>query len=984
MSTTSRSIHTLLYLRGNGISDLRLKEKRRISWLNFRHPRSIAILHSFFYFNENKFYPLDVAGIQIKECSFPLKLFNVVKLIFIVTINKKKKSFIFFIDSNDASPLRTKFKKHIQLELSSVINSCKKEIEIINAEKVSLYNTLAYVRYSQADRFSTKFISVFKQQLNLINSYAKHEMLTSSQSNEFDTIHQSLLRLEPFIADWNNARDSHNKSFIKYFKESECEYFDTVESSPLTDEQVVAALVFEDANLVVAAAGSGKSSCIVGKIGFAIKAGLFRDDEILALAYNKKAAKGLQDRLNTKLEKSLGRKINVASKTFHGFGLSILTQALNGNTKLEVLKEDDGKEEKRFIKTVITKLYDTDEVFQSALADWLLKAAYEDPQLVGESDNLEECARLYEECCRDRIKAKKDPNRKSFQPTIPTYDPKVYVRSLQERCIANWLLLHGVTFDYEKPDWDAAKRLKIPDSSNGKRPPYTPDFTYQVNKSTLKKSVSSIRIVHEHFALDAHGNAPKWMGGKIYSDQAKQKREMYEAWTKETNLAKDKVRFFETRSADFYDGTIFDKLQRFLEAEGIEIGSQNKQIESQALSSFRNSSELEVLIIDFVLNFKESGLSKGKVLHEASLSLNPYRAKLFLRVAFCVFDAYQASLISANKIDYADMLRQSESLIKSGQVKVPYKLILVDEFQDIAKLKADLVKSTLNQDPENSVVFCVGDDWQTINRFAGSDVRIFIGIDKYFERHVERIDLSKTFRCAQGIANVSRNLVMLNEGQFDKNVLSHNPRVESTVRIVEHGKNGSDRQEALNAELEKIIMSSQSVPTVQILRKTQHEVTSPEGVDTKYLNELKLKYSGKLDIEILSVHGSKGLEADFVIILGLESGFKGFPDERSTEWLLDLVLPKLNDLVEEDRRLFYVGLTRARHQAIVLTAAERPSEFILELALQNGSNGAIEWIKHSEERTSCPLCQKGSLISGNTKSSKRVCSRGRVCGYQEK
>ena len=129
----------------------------------------------------------------------------------------------------------------------------------------------------------------------------------------------------------------------------------------------------------------------------------------------------------------------------------------------------------------------------------------------------------------------------------------------------------------------------------------------------------------------------------------------------------------------------------------------------------------------------------------------------------------------------------------------------------------------------------------------------------------------------------------------------------------------------------------------------------------------------------MSIHGSKGLEADFVILAGLDSGFRGFPDERAVEPLMELVLPRLSDPNEEERRLMYVGLTRTRHQVTVLSNREAPSEYVLELDALRKRFEFIEWSGDEMTRVPCPKCKVGSLRatpSGGSLS----CTRTVRCG----
>jgi len=960
------------------------------TWLYLRQPFHFTLTSRLFTFNRKSWRAALIADVSLEEIRFPLSVFKLKKIKFSI----RDRIFPFIVPGDKGNGFFETALLCISSDIDFALRDFETKTAAIETNISEVYRLDAFVRHSEA---ATLTANVFAQYTSLLKNFSIFEavaLANEKQRLQIQTIRSKLNATVSFIGpDQEKTRAAHNDAFISFFKKAEEEFFKNVESSELTDEQIDAALSFEDASLVVAAAGSGKSSCIVAKIGFALKRNLFQEGEILALAYNKAAAHGLQDRLNKKLGKALGRKVQVASKTFHSFGLSILKKHYGAEIEPRILKEEKG-EEGRLIRSTLDILFEKSSDFQQALAEWMLMASYEDPRPTISSDDLELCSKRYEECCRDRIRAKKVPGRKTFEPTIPTYAPDLYVRSLQERGIANWLLLHDIQFEYENPDWEGAERLKIPPKASGKKPPYNPDFTYYITKTNGNGSRTKIRIVHEHFALNADGRAPAWIGGDKYARYAKQKREMYRQWEKEPlTTNKESVRFFETWSSDFYDGTLFGKLESFLRAEGVPIGKPNKELEQRALKSFREMTDLENDLVKFVLAFKESGLSKQEVEEGASKSDNPFRSRIFLRVAFHLFDAYQATLKRKNLIDYADMLRDACHILSIQKEPEPYKLVLVDEFQDISKLRADLVKSIVDQRPTQSVVFCVGDDWQTINRFSGSDVRIFTNLEDYLRRYVRRVDLNKTFRCAQGIADVARAVVMRNTLQLDKEVVSHDASVLNTIRVTEHENNATARRGALIQEIDRIRLeaphfirkskdASERV-SVQILRRTKPESTCPEGMDEAYLDGIQAMYAKELDIQLNSVHGSKGLEADFVIIPGLDSGFRGFPDIRDSNELMDLILPSISDPLEEERRLFYVGLTRARHQIVLLSSASNPSEFILELGEQEKITEAIFWDRHATiSRIPCPVCGIGSILNAWSGKGRR-CTRFVRCGYQE-
>jgi DNA helicase-4 len=965
-------------------------ERRRWTWFYLRRPSHFTLTSKLFTFNEKSWRPALVSEASLDPAPFPLSLFNLKRIKFSV----RNRIFHFIVPNDKGNKILKSALLSISSDIDFALQGFETRTAFIESAISAVFHAEAFVRHSEALALAA---DVSPQYESLIKNFSIFEECALANESQRPQIQKIRVRLDTafsFIGpEQEKNRAEHNDAFVAFFKKEETEFFKNVESSELTDEQIDAALIFEDANLVVAAAGSGKSSCIVAKIGFALKNDLFQEDEILALAYNKAAAEGLQERLNEKLKNALGREVRVASRTFHSYGLSILKKHYGDEVEIRVFKEEKG-EEGRLIKSTLDHLFNHSADFRDALSHWILMASYEDPQPTIGSDDLEQCAKRYEECCRERIRAKTIPGRKSFEPTIPTYASGLYVRSLQERGIVNWLLLHNVPFEYEKPDWEGGERLKIPPKASGKKPPYNPDFTYHITKTGKDGSRVKVRLVHEHFALNANGQAPAWIGGEKYARYAKQKREMYREWERESPLPnKERVRFFETWSSDFYDGTLFSKLESFLKAEGVLIGKPNHEVEERALESFREMSELENDLTKFVLTFKESGLSKTEVEECASESDNPFRSSIFLRVAFKLFDAYQAALKRDNLIDYADMLRDAHQILKLREKTEPYKLVLVDEFQDISKLRANLVKSLLDQRPTESIVFCVGDDWQTINRFAGSDVRIFTDLENYLQRRVRRVDLNKTFRCAQGIADVSRAIVMRNASQLDKEVVSYDPNVIDTIRVIEHENTASARREALVREIDRIKLEGPRLIrankkndkrlSLKILRRTRPESTCPEGIDEDYLQELQRRYARDIEIQSSSVHGSKGLEADFVIIPGLDSGFKGFPDVRESNQLMDLILPPIADGLEEERRLLYVGLTRARHQVILLTSAENPSEFVLELAEQKKTTETITWEPHETiSRIPCPVCVIGS-IQAVWNGKIRKCTRFSVCGYKE-
>lgn len=964
---------------------LAFRESKWIALLFWRKQHSINLNDNKISINGFEVKPLEITNITLKQNALPWSVFELQKITISYSINNEQQKITCIAPRGISQEIVNNLHSSIQHALTEIIDKLDHSTKEIQKKINITFKEKTYIRHSKASDLVNSCKPLYKTSASTVNFLEKNTFLSGPQKIALADLKKTLDHTHAYINDSETTRSAYNKKYMDFFRVADADYFKRVESSPLTEEQIDAALTFEDATLVGAAAGSGKSSCIVGKIGFALKNNLFNDDEIIALAYNKDAAQSLADRLQTKLSNVLDRKINVRSKTFHGFGLSILAENKGENYSIKVLKEN-GKEEGRCIKKAIEKLITTSSEFQTTVSNWMCCAAYESPQPVGISDDLDQCQKLYEECCLERIQARKNSNRKSYLPTIPTFDDELYVRSLEERAIANWLLLRGITFSYENPSYEGGKRLGLQKNDAGNQRPYNPDFTYTLIINPESKTPSTFMIIHEHFGLDEQGHAPDWMGGVKYEEQAKSKRKMLAQWTEDTSRSFNRIAFFETTSSQIRDGSIWNFLESTLKRYGISINEPSDEIRDRAINNFREAKEFEKTIIDFVMKYKDSGFNQDEVFEKAQRSISPYRATQFLKIAFRVLEAYQQEL--GERIDFPDMLREAINILKRPSNKAYPKLVLVDEFQDISHLKASLVKALLDTQPNDSLVFFVGDDWQTINRFAGSDVSIFTGAADYFRRHTALLDLTKTFRCRKGIAEVSRDIVLNNKNQSQKQVVASDPVVSNEIRVIFHGPTSEDRQGTVHEALRSIIDTTAQylsetikdpLPTVLLLTRTTNEYTIPEGLDEEFLDGIAEHYKHDLVIRTMTIHGSKGLEADFIIMVGLESGPRGFPDERAAEPLFDLILPTLTSSIEEERRLFYVGLTRARHQAIILSNAQRPSPFIFELEKLQDKFACIEWVANDMERKPCPKCKVGSLMYYKRAD---VCSRMHACGYR--
>jgi DNA helicase-4 len=791
-----------------------------------------------------------------------------------------------------------------------------------------------------------------------------------------------LTRAQDLLSDNCIARHEHNRQFVLEAKARYARFFETVEKRPVTEEQIEAALAFDDLNLTVAAAGSGKTSVIVAKVGFALASGMFRDGDVLVLAFNRDAAKELSNRIRDRLSKALQRNVKVTVRTFHSLGNRLLRESIDEDVRPEKL---DGSEGKRRFLAAFDRLCREDAGFRQNLLDWIVSARYGEPKLDPGGADVDANEQRYHEACRKVIRSKLREGRRWYDAHVATLDPKLRVRSFEEASIANWLILRHVSFEYERPVFNPiASMMKVPKSKNGKQLPYKPDFLYPAPEGTGY-------IFHEHFGVDQTGRAPDFLGS-AYEQRVRQKRQIFRTLTAAgCNIRSDCVWFFETLSGDFASGTVFTRLEQQLRTAGIEVGPEDEELKEKALAEFRKSGDVEHLFLRFVQTFRDSGLTEREVRTRAEQSGDVRRAHIFLDLAFRLCTEVEHEYARSGIIEFSDMIRGGTAALLKNEKGSAYRLILVDEFQDIARSRMDLVEALVQSTCGTAVLFCVGDDWQAINRFAGSDIGIFNAIHSgrsntsasNAKPGVTVQYLSNTFRCCQGLADVARAVVLQNRGQIDKPVQSQTSRqTAGTVRVVGHESDRLARTRTLESELRRIAsLHTGERAKVFVLTRYKDVAFVPEGLEEETVAHLARSFAAKLQVDYKTMHSSKGLECDYVIIGGLDAGFRGFPSNLETDPLFELLLPPQSNAIDEERRLLYVAITRARIQATLLTASEAPSEFVLELSRLPGLTDHLEWINIDPNTwRECPVCKRGILRTDNFNLT--FCTRYPRCAFR--
>ena len=291
------------------------------------------------------------------------------------------------------------------------------------------------------------------------------------------------------------------------------------------------------------------------------------------------------------------------------------------------------------------------------------------------------------------------------------------------------------------------------------------------------------------------------------------------------------------------------------------------------------------------------------------------------------------------------MLNDATNFILDQKYVSNFKYILVDEFQDISQSRYLFLKALAEQN--QSKLFCVGDDWQSIYRFTGSDISLMVDFKKNFG-FSECLFLQQTFRFNKKICDFSSQFILQNPLQIKKSIMSKYVDNLPAVCVVR-----ANTVVALRDILLNLSKKSERPESVFVIGRYNY-------LQEEYLKDIPRKM-GNLGIEFVTAHSSKGLEADYVVLVGLSGGKLGFPCQIADDPVLNLVLAKGDPFPNaEERRLFYVAVTRAKKRVYLIDdPGFNSSAFTLEIL--NGKY-EVESIGQLPKTHLCPVCETGELV----------------------
>lgn len=810
----------------------------------------------------------------------------------------KKELRTFLIKLSEASE-----KKRQNNIVYNSIQTIRTEAQEISTVLQSLFNINHYFTHSELEKIQKDSECLMNALSVVYPNYVKYlaegEMLAF-----YDDLNIRMLTIE-------RLRNEHNKLFVDCQLIENRKYFDTVLGKyPLDEQQRDSIVKLEDNCLVTASAGSGKTSTILAKAKYLVEKRNIAPQKILLLTYTRKAAEELRERM-----KIDGLECN----TFHGLAYKILSKV---NNQVPSISENS------LAQTVFYQLLKSDELFQKAINDYIL--------------NLQSLQGLEHEY-NDAFSYFEDRKKYGIQALFPDMDGNIiYTRSEEEKRLCTILTKLGVNFRYEKP-------YEHETFTNEYRQ-YRPDFTIY-----WKDGENERHLYLEHFAIDSSGQVPKWFGDGREGGWYKANRAYIDgiSWKRRTHAQYGTI-LIETTSADFHYGNVEQKLLSQLQRYGVPTNRRgDKEIYDLLVKrSKKVEKTVFTLILSFITLLKANEKNIDDLIEEAqktkSTDMDDGRNLTILCTIMKPFlNKYQEALEARGEMDFTDCIIKATDICRKGFWKKNYEYILVDEFQDISVDRYKFLQALRSKQPLTKL-FCVGDDWQSIFRFAGSDMSLFYEFEKFFG-YTEQCKIETTYRFHQPVIDRSSEFIQKNPQQKPKTITPPKGDTLSTNLVF---VTCEDKDDVLK-QVEKIISFIPVSETILLMGRYNYDAYSvgyrnPMGNNE---NVVTVNISGK-QVRFLSIHSAKGLEADHVILINCNQGAYGFPSLIEDDPILDFVLSQSETFpYAEERRLFYVAMTRAKKRAYVLYDKSKPSPFVLEFEPRFNQGDYL-----------CPLCMEGKVI----------------------
>lgn len=812
------------------------------------------------------------------------------------------------------------------------------------------------------------------------------EYISSEDEKFFEKFYN---KPETFETDTKQA----NERYINQELNDNSDLFDDLDGKSLDSQQREAIVVDEDAVKVIAGAGSGKTFTIQGKVKYLTEKRDVDPSEILAISFSNASVDDLKERIAEPID----------IKTFHKVGKDILTQ-------YNQYSRPDTSALKRIIKRYLTKKALKNEDISKKLIEFFsfyINVPPSDDDIKYEGDLLDWQEGVDFSTLKRRFKNKQ---RETLNNEI--------VRSYEELYIANFLFIYGIKYTYEKiysyPNKNFEREFnkfkeflfsfneEIPDELKNDITSDLLNLTdifeeYEIKDYLPDFYLDDYNIYIEHFGLNRNCEN-HLIGGKSSEEYVKEME-----WKRKVHK-KYGTTLIETFSYYQSENRLLTRLAEKLQAQGVEFNEIDYREVYRILLENKTIKEWEdfiVLLKTFIELFKGNNYDENKFKEFYDYvgglkdSFSKDRTIAFLKIVEEIYNDYEAYLLKIKKIDFNDMINKASDCIVKNGLDLPYKYIIVDEYQDTSFTRYNLLRNIC--DSIGAKIMVVGDDWQSIYSFSGCDVNIFTKFDNFFDVCETRY-IEKTYRNSQQLIDASSNFVMKNPDQTRKELKS-SKSLKYPIKLV---KFDNDFDEILKFELIiKNIINQSAFKNKKILilgrnNKDIFNLLKNFNVENEYGKRkfeilgdedklrrnkfVKIVYreSPDVNIEYRTVHQSKGLECDNVILINLKNWKAGFPNKMVDDPVLNFVKRNGDSFsYAEERRLFYVALTRTKNNVYLLSPYFKSSVFVQELKtdanveLLELENNMLETLKNIEKngeryviptKLKCPVCKTGVVL----------------------
>lgn len=778
-----------------------------------------------------------------------------------------------------------------------------------------------------------------------------------------NSLHESYQAVLNYIQDGDKLRKAHNTAFIKH-EEFRCNsYFRTLLSNPLDKQQIDAILHDDDNTLVIAGAGCGKTTTVQGKVSYLLNNRIAKPDEILLLSFAKKNADDLKEKLGY---------LGVECRTFHSLAYQIIKESERAPdvTSPEAAEQIILESHQALLK---------DETYLSSFNDFILNGL----RLI-KNENEFASYKEYIEYLKDNefesikgMLSKKRFHKKDSKKTLNNE----FVKSGEECYIANFLFLHGVEYSYEAP-YIYQKEIDADERYDKHKKRYRPDFAIY-RKGYDEHSIKSCpnpqdNIVYlEHYGIDEHGNTPQFFDDHKGISSTAYYRSIME-WKDEVH-AQYGTTLLKSYSYEFKNRTIEENLIDHLLQNDVEMRPKsNTEIYQIFQEAYSKEIEAVIKLVNTFIGLLKSNNKTFAEVYEANQRIFKHDAPLMsrnnhlLKLIEYMYQKYQAQLDHLQKLDFNDLINRAQEKIAAGQYLHSYKYLIIDEFQDISLNRYELLNALKKQ--SYCKLFVVGDDWQSIYRFTGSDLTLFRRFEYYFGHTVTK-KIETTYRFADPLISMSSQFILKNPNQAEKVLRAGRP-IETEVKF-DYSKTDEQpiNQNILNILQELYVEYGESLASKSITILGRYNFDINQLTEDKQvfldkekghiyvstlLTDVEVDEQGntirnnqlQLDkkMEYLTVHKAKGLESDIVLLINCETGKYGFPAELSDDKILNLLLSGDDQYPNgEERRAFYVALTRAKEKFYFIADKRRQSKFVREIY--------SEHIGYQEEVLACQKCE---------------------------